>query len=65
MYLHVNKPKTRSDEPQSAVTMTGRHRKVLDQVLRVFGVASDHDLFSVRTVAIYELIYEAALLELK
>ena len=28
--------------------MTGRHREVLDQVLRVFGVASDHDLFSVQ-----------------
>lgn len=48
MYLHVNKPKTRKDEPESAVTMTGRHREVLDQVLRVFGVASDHDLFSVQ-----------------
>ena len=47
MYPLVSKPKTRSDGPESAVTMTGRHREVLEQVLRVLGVASDHDLFSV------------------
>lgn len=40
----VNELKTRTDEFETVVTVTGQHREMLDQVLRVFGVAPDHDL---------------------
>ena len=40
----VNELKSRPDEFQTVVTVTGQHRKMLDQVLRVFGVTPDHDL---------------------
>ena len=40
----VNELKSRSDEFQTVVTVTGQHREMLDQVLRVFDVKPDHDL---------------------
>ena len=40
----VNELKSRPDEFQTVVTVTGQHREMLDQVLRVFGVTPDHDL---------------------
>lgn len=40
----VNELKTRTDEFETVVTVTGQHREMLDQVLRVFGVTPDHDL---------------------
>lgn len=40
----ANELKTRKEEFETVVTVTGQHREMLDQVLRVFGVAPDHDL---------------------
>ena len=40
----VNELKGRPDEFDTIVTVTGQHREMLDQVLRVFGVVPDHDL---------------------
>lgn len=40
----VNELKSRSDEFETVVCVTGQHREMLDQVLRVFGVEPDHDL---------------------
>ena len=40
----VNELKSRSDEFQTVVAVTGQHREMLDQVLRVFDVVPDHDL---------------------
>ncbi len=40
----VNELKSRSDEFETVVTVTGQHREMLDQVLRVFGVVPDYDL---------------------
>lgn len=40
----VNELKSRSDEFQTVVTVTGQHREMLDQVLRVFDVTPDRDL---------------------
>lgn len=40
----VNELKTRPEEFETVVCVTGQHREMLDQVLRVFGVAPDHDL---------------------
>ncbi len=39
-----NELKSRPDEFQMVVTVTGQHREMLDQVLRVFDVTPDHDL---------------------
>ena len=44
----VNELKRRPDEFQTVVTVTGQHREMLDQVLRVFGVVPDHDLAIMR-----------------
>ena len=40
----VNELKSRPDEFETAVCVTGQHREMLDQVLEVFGVEPDHDL---------------------
>lgn len=40
----VNELKSRPDEFQTVVAVTGQHREMLDQVLSVFDVAPDHDL---------------------
>ena len=40
----VNELKGRSVEFETVVCVTGQHREMLDQVLRVFGVVPDHDL---------------------
>ena len=40
----VNELKSRPDEFDAVVCVTGQHREMLDQVLRVFGVVPDHDL---------------------
>lgn len=40
----VNELKGRPDEFDTVVTVTGQHREMLDQVLRLFDVAPDHDL---------------------
>lgn len=40
----VNELKSRSEEFQTVVCVTGQHREMLDQVLRVFNVMPDHDL---------------------
>ena len=40
----VNELKARKDEFETVVTVTGQHREMLDQVLRVFDVIPDHDL---------------------
>lgn len=40
----VNELKARSVEFETVVTVTGQHREMLDQVLRVFDVTPDHDL---------------------
>lgn len=40
----VNELRARADEFETVVTVTGQHREMLDQVLRVFGVTPDHDL---------------------
>lgn len=44
----VNELKSRSDEFDTVVTVTGQHREMLDQVLDVFGVVPDHDLHVMR-----------------
>lgn len=44
----VNELKTRSEEFKTVVTVTGQHREMLDQVLRVFGVIPDYDLSIMR-----------------
>lgn len=38
----VNELKARRDEFETVVTVTGQHREMLDQVLRVFDVTPDH-----------------------
>lgn len=40
----VNELKSRLDDFETVVCVTGQHREMLDQVLRVFGVVPDHDL---------------------
>ena len=40
--------KSRPDEFETVVCVTGQHREMLDQVLSVFGVAPDHDLAVMR-----------------
>ena len=40
----VNELKARKEEFETVVTVTGQHREMLDQVLRVFDVTPDHDL---------------------
>ena len=40
----VNELKNQSDNFETIVTVTGQHREMLDQVLRVFGVSPNHDL---------------------
>lgn len=40
----VNELKSRPEEFDAMVTVTGQHREMLDQVLSVFGVVPDHDL---------------------
>ena len=40
----VNELKARSNDFETVVTVTGQHREMLDQVLRVFSVEPDHDL---------------------
>ncbi len=40
----VNELKARPDVFQTVVCVTGQHREMLDQVLRVFNVKPDHDL---------------------
>lgn len=40
----VNELKSRSDEFETVVTVTGQHREMLDQVLHVFNVVPDYDL---------------------
>ena len=40
----VNELRARKDEFETVVTVTGQHREMLDQVLRVFDVNPDHDL---------------------
>ena len=40
----VNELKSRTNEFDVVVTVTGQHREMLDQVLRVFNVAPDYDL---------------------
>ena len=44
----VNELKGRPEEFEAVVTVTGQHREMLDQVLRVFGVVPDHDLAIMR-----------------
>lgn len=40
----VNELRSRPSEFETVVCVTGQHREMLDQVLRVFDVAPDHDL---------------------
>lgn len=40
----VNELKSRPGDFETVVCVTGQHREMLDQVLRVFGVVPDHDL---------------------
>lgn len=40
----VNELKSRPDDFETVVCVTGQHREMLDQVLHVFGVAPEHDL---------------------
>lgn len=40
----VNELKSRPGDFETVVCVTGQHREMLDQVLRVFDVATDHDL---------------------
>lgn len=44
----VNELKSRPDEFETTVCVTGQHREMLEQVLRVFGVEPDHDLAIMR-----------------
>ncbi len=40
----VNELKSRPDDFETVVCVTGQHREMLDQVLHVFGVVPEHDL---------------------
>lgn len=40
----VNELKSRQDDFETVVCVTGQHREMLDQVLQVFGVVPDYDL---------------------
>lgn len=42
----VNELKVRNNEYETVVTVTGQHREMLDQILRVFAIAPCHDLRS-------------------
>lgn len=44
----VNELKSRQGEFETIVCVTGQHREMLEQVLRVFGVEPDHDLAIMR-----------------
>ena len=44
----VNELKSRSDDFEAVVCVTGQHREMLDQVLDAFGVVPDHDLHVMR-----------------
>ena len=44
----VNELKSRSEEFDTVVCVTGQHREMLDQVLDVFGVVPEHDLAIMR-----------------
>ena len=44
----VNELRARANEFDTVVTVTGQHREMLDQVLRVFDVTPDHDLAIMR-----------------
>ncbi|MFR2030364.1 MAG: non-hydrolyzing UDP-N-acetylglucosamine 2-epimerase [Collinsella sp.] len=44
----VNELKRRSDKFDTTVVVTGQHREMLDQVLRVFNVKPDYDLAIMR-----------------
>ena len=44
----VNELKSRPGEFETVVCVTGQHREMLDQVLRVFGVCPDYDLHVMR-----------------
>lgn len=44
----VNELKSRPNEFETVVCVTGQHREMLDQVLGVFGVRPDHDLHIMR-----------------
>lgn len=44
----VRELKSRPEEFETVVCVTGQHREMLDQVLKVFGVAPDHDLHVMR-----------------
>lgn len=44
----VNELKSRADRFETIVCVTGQHREMLEQVLRVFGVEPDHDLAVMR-----------------
>ncbi|WP_419057713.1 non-hydrolyzing UDP-N-acetylglucosamine 2-epimerase [Enorma massiliensis] len=44
----VNELKSRPDEFETVVCVTGQHREMLDQVLRVFDVEPDYDLHVMR-----------------
>lgn len=44
----VNELKSRPEEFETVVCVTGQHREMLDQVLGVFGVVPDHDLHIMR-----------------
>lgn len=44
----VNELKSRPDQFETVVCVTGQHREMLDQVLRVFGVVPNHDLHIMR-----------------
>ena len=44
----VNELKSRPGEFETTVCVTGQHREMLEQVLRVFGVDPDHDLAIMR-----------------
>ena len=45
----VNELKSRPDDFETVVCVTGQHREMLDQVLRTFGVIPDHDLAVMRS----------------
>lgn len=43
----INELKARTDEFETVVTVTGQHREMLDQVLRVFDVKPDLSLIHI------------------
>ena len=45
----VNELKSRPDEFETVVCVTGQHREMLDQVLSVFGVVPNYDLYVMRS----------------